>query len=486
MEKRYKAIQGAIPYVNGQLHLGHALLAMYADLAARYYRLDPVNQVLLTTGTDEHGNKIFEKAQSLNLEAQEFVDKMSSQFQETFKEIGIGYDRFVRTSNSDHKRRVRAVWQELFDKGFIYKADYKADYCLGCESFKTATVVAETDGICPDHNQAYQKLSEPNYFLKSTQLKDKLRTLIESDQLKITPLSAKKATLKLLEEMEDDSISRPVESVKWGIETPTDPNQRIYVWFEALLNYVTILGYPDQKDPDFNNFWPSELIVIGRDILRFHSLLLPAILLALDQPIYKNLFVHGLITIDGQKMSKTIGNIVDPRKVVEKIGSDSLRYYLLSRIRSGENGKYSFKDLIASHNNELVNDLGNLIYRLQKLCQQSNLVEFKRSELNQVEPVDYHRLMTSYQFDKALAAVWDQIRDLNKQLEIQSPWKIEDQSRKVDALNQFVDKLVGINYFLRPFLPKTSDLIDQIFAGESLEPIDRPPFVKIETDQDDR
>ena len=375
------------------------------------------------------------------------------------------------------------IWQMLLDKGLIYKSDYEADYCVGCESFKTATVVGQTNGVCPDHNQKYQRLSEENYFLKSSQFKDQLRSLIESDQLRIKPDSAKKAALKLLEEMEDDSVSRPKSSVSWGIEAPNDPNQIMYVWIEALFNYLTVLDYPDENKPDFDQFWPAELIVIGRDILRFHALLLPIILLALDLPVFKNLFVHGLITVDGQKMSKTIGNVVRPVDITEKLGNDSLRYYLLSRIKAGENGNYSSTDLIDSYNNEIANDLGNLIYRLQKLCQQSDLSEFDQSDFSKTEPVDYHQNMTDYRFDRALEAVWQQIRDLNKQLEVRSPWKIDDKDEKIKILNQFVGQLVSVSYFLRPFLPDTADIIDQIFGSGVLAAVDQPPFRKVENNQ---
>ena len=280
-------ITTAIPYVNGNPHLGHAMDYLLADTLRRYM-MSQGQKVRFQAGTDEHGNKIFKKAAEAGISTQEFTDQNSKKFQDFIASLGVEYTDFIRTTNPDHERRCQEIWRRL--KDHIYKDSYEGWYCEGCEAFVTDKEHDENSGICPDHKKPYIKLSEENYYLRIADYKDQIREAIETDALKITPAFRKKEFLNLLADMPDVSISRPKSQVSWGVPVPDDDDQVMYVWIDALANYITVLGYPDE---DISTDWPAHTQVVGKDILRFHAGIWPTILLGLGLPLPKNLLVHG-------------------------------------------------------------------------------------------------------------------------------------------------------------------------------------------------
>ena len=321
MAKKY--ITTAIPYVNGAPHIGHAMDYCLADVCARYFRASG-DEVRLQVGTDEHGNKIFQKAKELNVPVQEYVDKNVDVFKKFIKKLNVTYTDFVRTTDKDHEKRVREIWQKLSDH--IYKAEYEGWYCVGCERYVTEKECKENNGVCPDHQKPYEKLKEENYYYRVADFKEQIRDAIENDEMLILPEFRKKEILRLLEETPDVSISRPTSQLTWGVPVPGDASQVMYVWMDALANYITVLGYPEK---DISDWWPATAQFVGKDILRFHGILWPAMLLGLGLPLPKVLVSHGMVLSDGQKMSKSIGNVVEPMDVIEKHGLEAFRLPML-------------------------------------------------------------------------------------------------------------------------------------------------------------
>ena len=296
----------AIPYVNGVPHIGHAMDYCLADVCARYYKLLGDN-VRVQAGTDEHGGKIFQKARELNVPVQEYVDSNAKKFQDFIAKLNVSYTDFVRTSDPDHEKRVQEIWKKL--SSHIYLEKYEGWYCTGCERFITQKEYDENGGVCPDHQKPYEKLEEENYYFRISDFKDKIREAIESGEMLILPDFRKKEIMKLLDESPDVSVSRPKSQLKWGITVPDDESQTMYVWLDALSNYITVLGYPDN---DISDWWPATAQFVGKDILRFHAIIWPAMLLGLGLPLPKTIVSHGMVLANGQKMSKSIGNVVDP------------------------------------------------------------------------------------------------------------------------------------------------------------------------------
>ncbi|MCU0667640.1 MAG: methionine--tRNA ligase, partial [Patescibacteria group bacterium] len=352
MSKFY--VTTSIPYVNADLHIGHAMELLQADVLARYHRQHGF-KVIYSTGSDEHGSKIAEKATEQNLTPQQLVDSHVANFKDLLKTLKITNDKFIRTTDTDHEKRVQNVWNNLSE--YIYKNSYIGLYCIGCEEFVTETTAKENNGICPNHNRPYEQIEEENYFFALSRFTDQINQAIVSDQFKIVPESKKNEILQLLSGgLDDISISRFKEKLTWGIPVPGDKSQVMYVWFDALLNYITVLGYPDGAD--FNEFWPADVQIVGKDISRFHAAILPAILIGLKLPLPKMLYVHGFITAEGHKMSKSIGNVIEPKEIINKYGLDALRYYFLRHIPSYGDGDFSWRRLDEVYNNELANELG--------------------------------------------------------------------------------------------------------------------------------
>jgi len=350
----------SIAYTNAPPHLGHAMEFLQADVLARFARQQKMT-TLFSIGTDEHGGKMAEKAAELKLEPQAFVDGISQQFRDLAKTLNISNDRFIRTTDDGHEQRAQIIWKNL--EKYIYKGSYEGWYCTGDEAFFTEQVVKANNGICPNHNRKYEKIKEENYFFKLTAFSDQIKKAIEDGSFRIVPTSRKAEILSVFNEgLEDISISRPKDKINWGIPVPGDKTQIMYVWFEALMNYITVLGYPEHAD--FKKFWPASVQVVGKDILRFHAAIWPGMLLGLGLPLPKMLFVHGFINAeDGRKMSKSLGNAVAPKEIIDKYGVDTFRYFFLRHIPSYDDGNFSWKKLDEAYNNELANELGNAVQR---------------------------------------------------------------------------------------------------------------------------
>ncbi len=463
-------ITTAIPYVNGNPHLGHAMDYLLADTLRRYM-ISKGEKVRLQAGTDEHGNKIFKKAAELNIPTQTFVDQNAAKFQDFIHSLGVEYTDFVRTTNPDHERRCQAIWQRLSDH--IYKDSYEGWYCEGCESFVTDKEQSDNNGICPDHKKPYVQLSEENYYLRIADFKDRIRAAIESDELKITPTFRKKEFLNLLKDMPDVSISRPKAQVVWGVPVPDDDSQVMYVWIDALANYLTVLGYPDE---DISDLWPAHTQVVGKDILRFHAGIWPAMLMGLGLPLSHNLLAHGFITVNGEKMSKSIGNVIDPQEILAKHGLAPFRYYFLRHASTTDDSDFTWDKYEASYN-ELANDLGNLVQRLATLCKKNALAGRK---VQKTANADFDARMQKYEFNFAFDLLWDGITELNKRIDAEKPWAVakEDPARAQAILTQMVDDLLAINDRLAIFLPDTASQIERIFTASTILPPATPLFPK--------
>jgi methionyl-tRNA synthetase len=479
-----KYITTAIPYVNGNPHIGHVEDYVLADIAARYMRMRG-HDVRFQAGTDEHGNKIEKKAKELGLDIKEYVDNNSKKFQDFIKKLGVEYTDFIRTTDESHQVLVQKIWQKL--ESHIYKAEYEGFYCEGCERFVTENEYKETNGICPDHQKPYQRLSESNYYFRVSDFKDQIKEKIESDELKILPEFRKNELLKLLADTPDVSISRPKSHLTWGIEVPGDADQVMYVWMDALSNYITVLGYPDK---DISDFWPASVQVVGKDILRFHAILWPAILLGLGLPLPKVLLCHGFILTNGQKMSKSLGNVIDPIDVLEKHGLNALRYYFARHIDTFSDSDFTWEKFEDAYNNELANDYGNLVQRLSNLCHKNAVDQAfleKRKVLENGKPKnnwdqtdpEYIKLMDNFEFTKGINYAWNEICAVNKRIEETKPWSVakENPEEAKILLASLVSNLLAANEMLKPFLP-VAQTVEDIFTAEVIEPPKTPLFPK--------
>ena len=470
MEKIY--ITTAIPYVNGAPHVGHAMDYLLADVCSRYQKMLG-REVRLQVGTDEHGNKIFQKAKELNIPVKEYVDQNAQRFQDFIKKLGVEYTDFVRTTDENHERRAGEIWKKL--ESYIYLAKYEGWYCNGCERFITEKEYEENHGVCPDHQKPYEKLEEENYYFRISDFKSDIRAAIESHKMLILPEFREKEILKLLDESPDVSISRPKSQLTWGVPVPGDENQVMYVWVDALANYITVLGYPEK---DISDFWPALAQFVGKDILRFHAIIWPAMLLALNLPLPKTLVSHGMVLSDGQKMSKSIGNVVDPIEVLNLHGVEAFRYYFLRHVDTFTDSDYTLAKFEEAYNNELANDLGNLVQRLAALAYKNNF-EFKAKEIDL--PEEYQNLMNEFRFKDAFDFAWMNVQNVNRQIDEDKPWNLAkngEGEKLKEILQKEVENLLISNRMLEPFLPGTAEKIARIFEN-SIEPPKEPLFPKI-------
>ena len=467
-------ITTAIPYVNGAPHVGHALDYCLADVYARYLRLQG-REVRLQAGVDEHGNKIYQKALDIGMPVNEYVDNNAKKFRDFIEKLDVSYTDFIRTTDEKHMRMCQEIWRRLVPH--IYKAEYEGWYCDGCERFITQKEYDDNSGVCPDHQKEYKKISEENYYLRISDFKDKICKAIESDELLILPEFRKKEVLKLLEESPDVSISRSVEQLSWGIPVPDDESQVMYVWIDALSNYITVLGYPEEK---IDTWWPAEAQFVGKDILRFHAIIWPAMLIGLGLPLPKTIISHGFVLVDGQKMSKTIGNVVDPIDVLNKHGVDAFRYYFLRHIDTFSDSDFTWEKFEAAYNNELANDLGNLVQRLATLANKNHIIVDNQS-LEYEFDNEYIGYMDKFEFSKAFDYVWGKVQELNKRIDDEKPWvlaKNGETEKTQKCLLGLVSGLLNTSYMLSPFIPGTAAKIYEIFAGEEIAPPKIPLFPK--------
>jgi methionyl-tRNA synthetase len=474
-------ITTSIPYVNGEPHLGHAMEFVAADVLARVARARG-DHVIFSTGTDEHGGKIAEKAKDMGLKPQELADQMSQKFRDLIAALQVEPDRFIRTTDKGHEQRAQLIWKALAKD--IYKNKYVGWYCTGDEEFVTETVVKENGGVCPDHNRPYEKLEEENYFLRLSTYNEQILKAIEADELKIVPATRKNEIVSLLREgLEDISISRPKDKIDWGVPVPGDKTQVMYVWFEALLNYITVLGYPEHED--FKKFWPANMQVIGKGIIRFHAAIWPGILLGLGLQLPQELYVHGYVTVDNKKMSKSLGNSVSPHEIISKYGADAFRYYFLRHIPSYGDGDFNWDSFEAAYNNELANELGNAVQRTAVMVQKYQGGMIGDIPGSEHDTGAYAEAIEACHFDRALDEVWQQVRGLNQYIDSEKPWEIakagdEDHLREVLAAQ--VGDLLQIAELIEPFLPETAHKIVAIFESGVIRPGKGTLFPKFDTE----
>ena len=535
MKKFY--ITTAIPYANAKPHIGTAMDYLYGDILLRYHssrsRASAPGQdaeksgALMSIGTDEHGTKVEKKAQELSKTPQQLVDDLQNDFEEMRIKLNLDFANIVnvRTTDSGHIKRVQEIWRRLDAAGVIYKDTYEGWYCVGCESFVTETEARDMDYTCADHQKPLEKLSEENYYLKVSQFTEQIREFVKTS---VVPEFRGKEILELIKDgAKDVSISRPVEKLKWGVEVPNDSSQVMYVWIDALSNYLTVIGYPeensnvipsaaeesrkilrqaqdDKAEMNWRDYWPADVEIVGKDILRFHAIIWPAMLLALGLDLPKKLLVHGFVNVAGSKMSKSIGNVVSPLEIIEQYGADAFRYYFARHIPTFDDGDFTWEKFENAYNGELANDLGNLVSRvanmLKKYCDGrldfepfgtntgSDIEEkiIARRKLMRLSFENVDSRMQGLRLTSAVDHIFEVVQLLNETVESTKPWVLAKNPGDSDDLMQVLCFLVdGLRALasglessspnstpplsgLVPFLPETADKIREIFGGEKL------------------
>jgi methionyl-tRNA synthetase len=461
MAKKKFYITTPIYYVNDRTHLGHAYTTIVADVLARYHRLRG-ERVFFLTGTDEHGGKIEQAAKKFKKTPKQLCDENSAKFKEIWQKLNISYDNFIRTTDSFHETAVKKALEVLYKKGLIYKGVYRGLYCLGCEQYKTKSDLIE--GKCPDHKTEPEVMEEESYLFNLSGFQSDLEEKIKKDELIIRPEGKKKEVLKFLKGgLKDISISR--EKVKWGIPLPFSPNMSVYVWIDAFLNYLTGIGW--NGDPEkIPEFWPPDVQLMAKDIIRVHATIWPAILLGLGISLPKQLFVHGYFTLEGQKMSKSLGNVIWPEELIKKFGVDGTRYLLLSACCFGKDGDISWKKLEEKYNADLAKGIGNLLSRVitigEKLGFKSESLDIKHIHKEFKTKIDsiwekYKEALKEFKFDRALISVWELISFCDQYIEKRKLWE-KSKEQKICILC-LLYTLSEITKMLEPFLPETSNKI---------------------------
>jgi methionyl-tRNA synthetase len=446
-------------YVNGKPSVGHAYTMIVADTLARYHR-SLGEQVFFLTGTDENSQKNVEAASAAGKsdDIQGYLNEMAALWQQTFDTLAFSHDRFIRTTEKDHLKAVEKFWKAVEKKGDIYPGEYEGLYCKACEAFVTEKELV--DGKCPIHKTKPVTIKEKNYFFRLTKYRDALLEHIGKHPEFVQPEARRNETVSYIKNfMTDVSISR--ESMRWGIPVPGDESQRIYVWFDALINYLTGIGYgTDEKI--FKKWWPADLHLVGKDIMKFHVALWPAMLLSAGLPLPKQVFAHGFFTVNGDKMSKSLGNVIDPLEIVKDYGNDVLRFFLLREIRLGEDGDFSTKRLAERYDGDLANELGNLVHRVltmtEKYCD-GKVPERAEGFLAGAWPA-YHTAMEELRLHDALETTWNLVRQANQYIDQQAPWqlaKLKEEKMLRDTLYILLETIRHIAWMLYPFMPETAE-----------------------------
>jgi len=454
-----------IYYVNDEPHIGHAYTTVVGDVLARYHR-QKGDDVFYLTGTDEHGAKIAESAKAKGIDTQEFCNQTSAKFVKAWESLNISNDYFIRTTNKDHKEAVSKIFQTFYDKALLEEKEYEGLYCVGCEKFLSEKDLV--DNRCPDHKREPEILKEKNWFFKLEQFLPKIEELITKDEIKILPVTRKNEVLALINEgvMKDFSVSRQKTSVAWGIDLPFDDSQVSYVWVDALSNYITALGYPETTD-QFNKYWPADLHLLAQDILKFHAIYWPAFLLALDLPLPKTLFIHGFFTINGEKMSKTIGNVIKPQELVDRYGVDASRYLLLSQFPFGQEADIREDHFVERYNADLANGYGNAVARVTNLIEKNNIKVnwdvkmLDNAETGEEKPFfeqndewikDRYAEFDNCRFDLVIKKISHRIKwNVDTFFNDKKPWKMDNDDELVRVLSIVACELKMISKLLLPF-----------------------------------
>ena len=468
-EKFY--ITTPIYYPSDKLHIGHSYCTVATDTMARYKRRRGYD-VKFLTGTDEHGQKIERIEKKQGITPKQYVDKIVSGIKDLWKELDISYDHFIRTTDDYHVKSVQKIFKQLYDQGDIYKSEYEGWYCTPCESFYTD--VQLVDGKCPDCGREVERLKEESYFFRLSKYQDRLIKYIEEHPEFIQPQTRQNEMINnfLKPGLEDLCVSRT--SFNWGIPVTFDPKHIVYVWVDALTNYITALGYGSDDDSEFKKYWPADVHVVGKEIVRFHTIIWPAMLMALDLPLPKQVFGHGWLIIDGGKMSKSKGNVVDPKVLVDRYGVDAIRYFLLREIAFGQDGNFTNEALIQRINSDLANDLGNLVSRTVgmiekyfdgKIPADREETEFDASLKDTAKAVTekVDTLLDKMLFSDALTEIWTLIRRSNKYVDETQPWVLaKDDSQKAKLANvlyNLSEAIRIVSVLIQPFMPNTPKLI---------------------------
>ncbi len=499
-EKFY--ITTSIAYVNGAPHIGYALELVQADTIARYMRARG-KEVYFLTGTDEHGAKILRAAEASGKDVKLFVDENAEKFKELAMKLNISNDDFIRTSaQKRHWPAAQAMWNKLEEAGDIYKGNYKGLYCVGCEAFITEKDLV--DGKCADHGKEPEIIEEENYFFRLSKYSDEIKSKIENNELKIIPETRKNEVSSLLHDgLTDISFSRPSKDISWGVPVPRDSSQTMYVWCDALTNYISALDYGTSDSEKFQKFWPADLHIIGKDILRFHAAIWPAMLISVGLSLPKKIFVHGHILVNGQKMSKSIGNVLDPFFFIQNFGADSLRYYFLREISVSEDGDFTNEKFAAAYAANLQNGIGNLVSRVIKMSENyfNGAVKKPSEEILASVPLtrdinflskkdyshendltfftlpyfinnyilpQYKEAMDGFELNKAADIIWSLISKMDKYIDEYKPFQlIKTNKEKTEAVIwSLLYGLSSLAKLLYPFIPETSDKISDLLGSE--------------------